>query len=92
MTVKLSQEVAEALDASSDGSVEVVNPNNNRTYVIVDGDMHRQAMNALRRQRQQEDRDAIAEGIAQMEAGEGIPLDEAFEEIRAKLNLPRRQQ
>ena len=37
-------------------------------------------------------RNAIAEGIAQMEAGDGTPIDEAFEEIRDRLGLPDRSQ
>jgi hypothetical protein len=89
MIPKLSQELVDALNAAGNGELEVVNPNDNRVYVVVDGETQRQAMDALRRQR---DRDAIANGIAQMEAGEGIPLEEAFEEIRANLNLPQRQQ
>jgi predicted transcriptional regulator len=39
-------------------------------------------MKALRRQ---QDRDAIAEGIAQMEAGEGIPLEDARKLTRERL-------
>jgi hypothetical protein len=44
-------------------------------------------MAALRRQ---QDHDAIAEGIAQMEAGQGKPLDEAFEGMRERLGFPQR--
>jgi hypothetical protein len=39
---------------------------------------------------QERDREAIAEGLAQMEAGEGKPLDESFESIRASLGFPKR--
>ena len=35
----------------------------------------------------QQDREAIAEGIRQMEAGEGQPLDNAFAEIRSRLGF-----
>lgn len=89
MTPKLSKDLADALNATGNGELEVINPNDNRVYFVVDGETHRQAMDALRRQR---DRDAIANGIAQMEAGEGIPLEEAFNGIRAELNLRRREQ
>ena len=89
MIPKLSQELAEALTVSGEEPLEVVNPNDNRTYFVVDEETHRQAMEALRRQR---DRDAIAEGIAQMKAGEGTPIDEAFEEIRDRLGLRDRSQ
>ena len=33
-------------------------------------------------------RAAIAEGIAQMEAGEGRPAEEAFEDMRSRLGFP----
>jgi hypothetical protein len=39
---------------------------------------------------QQKDLAAIAQGIAQMEAGLGKPLDEAVADIRARLELPAR--
>lgn len=74
MTPKLTTEQLTAVDASGNGSIEVVHPVTNQTYFIVDGNTHRQAMDALRRQ---QDHDAIAEGIAQMEAGQTIPLEEA---------------
>ena len=82
MTAKLSKQLADALHASGDDSLEVVDPRSNRTYVLVDGDTHRRAMEALRRQ---QDRDAIAEGIADMEAGRGVPLDEARKLTRQNL-------
>ncbi len=88
MTAKLSKELADALHATGESELEVVDPGTNRTYVIVDSDVHRRAMEALRRQ---QDRDAIAQGIAEMEAGEGTTLDEAFDEIRANLALRQRQ-
>ena len=91
MTPKLTEEQSAAVDANDTGSVPVVHPSTNRTYFIVDGETHQQAMEALQQKRRQEDHDAIAEGIAQMEAGEGKPLDEAFEGIRTRLQLPRQQ-
>jgi hypothetical protein len=88
MTAKLTKELAAALHATGDRELEVVDPETSRVYFIVDGEMHRQAMDALRRQR---DRAAIAEGISEMEAGLGTPLDEAFDNIRANLGLRQRQ-
>lgn len=82
MIPKLNKKLSAALDANGSDSLEVVNPSNNRTYVLVDRETHRQAMDALRRLR---DRDAIAEGIAQMEAGEGIPLEQARNQTRQRL-------
>jgi antitoxin ParD1/3/4 len=41
----------------------------------------------LQRDRQ-EALEGIREGLAESERGEGIPLDEAFERLRAKHNVP----
>lgn len=85
MTAKLSKELADALEASGASEIEAVDPISGRVYFIVEGETHRQAMEALR---QRQDHDAIGEGIAQMEAGPGKPLDEAFEDIRDRLGFP----
>jgi len=37
---------------------------------------------------QQEAVEGIKEGLAEMERGGGIPLDEAFDEIRERHNIP----
>lgn len=47
-----------------------------------DGDTHRQAMDALRRQ---SDFDAIANGIAQMQTGERISIDVARKGTQERL-------
>lgn len=82
MTAKLTKELADALNATGDSELEVVDPSTQRTYFVVDAEIHRQAMDALRRQ---QDRDAIAQGIAEMEAGEGIPVAEARKLTRERL-------
>lgn len=82
MTAKLNKELSAALHASGGSELQVVDPETQRTYLVVDADIHRQAMDALRRQR---DREAIAQGIAEMEAGEGIPVDEARKRTRESL-------
>ena len=84
MTARLSQELADALHASGAGELEVIDPTTNRVYVVVDNQTHQAAL------RRQQDHDAIAEGIAQMEAGQGKPLDEAFEGMRERLGFPQR--
>lgn len=84
MTPELTKELAAALRASEEGELEVVDPETQRTYYLVDGETHRQAMEALRRQ---QDHDAIAEGNRQMEAGGGKPLRQAAADIRARLGL-----
>lgn len=87
MIVKLTKELAAALHATGEGELEVVDPETLRLYLIVDSEIHRRAMEALRCQ---QDRDAIAQGIAEMEAGEGIPVDEARRLTRQQL-LARKQ-
>lgn len=82
MIAKLSKELAAALHASGDSELEVVDPDTARTYFLVDRDTHRRAMEALRHQ---QNRDAIAQGIAEMEAGQGIPVEEARKLARDRL-------
>lgn len=88
MTAKLNKELAAALHATGNNELEVVDPETQRTYVLVDSEIHRQAMNALNRQ---QDRDAIAEGLMQMELGQGKPLDQAFSDMRSRLGFPKSQ-
>jgi len=88
MSAKLSKDLADALHAAGHGELEVVDPSTNRTYTIVDSEIHRRAMEALR---SQQDRDAIRQGIAEMEAGLGKPLDEAFSDMRSRLGFPHKQ-
>lgn len=83
MAATLTKEQIEALHASHD-VLEVVDPETNRRYVVVEEELHRQAMAALEAKRT---REAIARGIADMEAGRGKPLDEAFEDIRRRLGF-----
>lgn len=71
--------------ATEDGELEFVDPETQRRYFVVDAEIHRKAMEALRRQ---QDRDAIAQGIRKMAAGLGRPLAEAFAETRAKFGFP----
>lgn len=82
MTTKLTKDLTAALHAAGDNELEVVDPETQRTYVVVDVAVHRQAMEALRRQ---QDREAIAQGIAEMEAGEGLPIEEARRLARERL-------
>lgn len=83
MTIHLTPQIAAALQASENHQLELVDPQTNKVFVICDLEMHRKVKAIL-------DRDAIANGIAQMEAGEGQPLDEAFEELRQELKFPKR--
>lgn len=85
MTIQLNKELALALKAAGSDGLEVIDPDSNRVYVIVDEELHRRARRALRAE---EDRDAIAEGISQMEAGQGRPAEAVFEDLRNELGFP----
>lgn len=78
MSIQLPSELSAAI-AQQGQSLEIVDPADQRVYFLVEGETYRQAMDALRRQ---QDHEAIAEGIAQMEAGETMSLDEARERTR----------
>ena len=85
MTPKLNKELSDALHASDNGEVQAIDPETNKMYVLVDGEVHHKAMDALRRQ---DDLAAIQEGIDDMEAGRGMPVEEADSRIREKLGFP----
>jgi hypothetical protein len=87
MIVNLTQEQSAALRSSGDDDCEFVDPLTSRSYVVVDRETHFRAMDALRKQ---QDREAIAEGLAQMEAGQGRALDVAFAEISSRLGFAER--
>jgi hypothetical protein len=88
MIAKLTKELAAALNATGGRELEVVDPETQRTYFLVDSETHRRAMEALR---PQHDRSAVAEGLVQMEEGQGKPLDQAFSDLRSRLGFPQAQ-
>lgn len=85
MIAKLTKEQIDALHASRDHELEVIDPDTQKAYVVVEREKHDRAMDALRRQ---QDREAIAEGISQMEAGLGKPLNQAMQDISERLGFP----
>lgn len=87
--VKLSEEVAEALKASKGEPVSVDVPGFDGRFVVVDQPTHDAAMAALELQRNAE---LIREGIADVEAGRVVPLDEAMDRVRRELGFRARQQ
>lgn len=86
MATELNKELVDALQAAGGEGLEVVDPESNRVYRIIDEETHRRAMLALQAQ---QDRNAIAEGVAQMVSGEGKPAEQSFEEVRQKLGFPK---
>lgn len=87
--VKLSEEVAEALKASKGEPISVDVPGFDRRFVVVDQTTHDAAMAALEFQKNIE---LIREGIADVQAGRVVPLDEAMERVRRELGFRARQQ
>ena len=77
MTPKLTQEQRAALD-QSDGPVLVEDDQRNRVYFLVDE-------STFNKVQQQEDLAAIREGIADMEAGRIVTMEELDARIRARL-------
>ncbi|MEX2139148.1 MAG: hypothetical protein WD894_07805 [Pirellulales bacterium] len=77
MTPKLTPEQREALDRSN-GPVLVEDDETRRHYYLVDEPTFRSIQ-------QQEDLAAIRDGIADMEAGRVVTLDELDARIRARL-------
>jgi predicted transcriptional regulator len=77
MTPKLTPEQREALDRS-DGPVAVEDAETKRVYFLVDESI----IDSLQRQ---EDLTAIREGIADMEAGRLVTLEELDARIHARL-------
>ena len=87
MATELSKDILDALQSAGNGQLEAVDPETGRVYFVVDGETHYRAMDALRRI---DDQDAIARGIADMEAGRGRPVAEADAILREKLGFPQR--
>jgi hypothetical protein len=75
MKAQLTTEQSEALNQSGD-PLPFVDPSTHRVYVLVDQYVHQQAIDALQRQRD-EDEAAIQEGLDDMHTGRGMSLDES---------------
>ena len=84
MIARLTPELKAALDATGNGELELLDPETQRRCVLVDSDTFHQAMEALR---SQQDREAIAQGIAQLDSGEGRSLEESFQAMRTRLGF-----
>ncbi|MCH8921622.1 MAG: hypothetical protein IIA67_00565 [Planctomycetes bacterium] len=86
MIMKLPDELREPLQQSPK-EVRLVDDQTHAVYFVIDEETHRRAMRALK---EQEDNDAIAEGLQQMEAGAGRPLREVDAAIQRDFELPPR--
>lgn len=81
--VKLTEEQRAALEQNPDG-VACEDVATQRVYFLVDEQIHRRAMLALK---EQQDLEAIRRGVAQMEAGGGTPLHESRERLARELGF-----
>lgn len=86
MTPKLSQEQREAIQQHG-GPVEVEDDETRKVYVIIEGDLHQRAMQALE---EHDARRAIRAGIDDLQAGRIVPFAELDSRLRKKLGLPER--
>jgi predicted transcriptional regulator len=77
----LTDEQRKAVDLQPDG-IEVEDPKTRKVYVLADAELHRRAIEALTRQN---DREAIRAGIADMEAGRVVSIEEVDSRIRERL-------
>ena len=75
MKAQLTIEQSDAMNQGGD-PLSLVDPRTHRVYVLVDQDVHQQAMDALRRQRG-DDAAAIQQGLDDMHAGRGMSLEES---------------
>ena len=78
MAAKLSKEQADALNAQGDGRLEVVDPETNRIYFIVDAD-------TLNHLEQRSAREAIERGLADMQAGHSAAVQDVHASLREEL-------
>lgn len=84
--VRLNEEVAEALMKCHGEPLTVEVPGSNRHYVIVDADVHRAGVEAAEKQRIHE---SIKKGFEDIKAGLGKPVENAFSDIRKRLEEQR---
>ena len=86
MTTKLPDELRQPL-RQNPKEVRLEDDQTHAIYFVIDEETHRRAMRALK---EQEDNDAIAEGLQQMETGEGRPLHEVDAAMQRDFELPPR--
>lgn len=86
--VKLTEEVAQALMKCHGEPLSVEVPGYDQRFVLVEQSTFDTARAALELQRSVT---LIREGIADVEAGKVLPLDEAMEQIRRELRFQPRQ-
>ena len=84
MIPELTKELSDALRQSGADRLSVVDPADNRVYVLVDAE-------TLESLEQQQSQQSIQDGLESMEADRGIPIDDADVLMRQRLGFPRRE-
>ena len=87
MTTRLPDELRGPLQQNPN-EVRLEDDRTNAVYFVIDEQTHRRAMKALK---EKEDNDAIAEGLREMERGEGRPLAQVDAAMQKDFELPPRQ-
>ena len=87
MSPGLTDDQRRSLQQHPEKPIEFRDEKTKRLYFIVDPVLLDRAQDAMRRLA---DLAAIQEGIADLEAGRGLPVDEADRQIREKLGFPPR--
>ncbi|MCH8044175.1 MAG: hypothetical protein IID44_10710 [Planctomycetes bacterium] len=86
MTEKLPPEIRDAIQRNPD-QLWLEDEQTHAVYAVVDEQTYRRAMRALQ---EQEDWNAVQQGLKQREQGLGQPLAEVDAEIREEFNFPPR--
>lgn len=76
---KLPSSISEAIKAIDGDELQFVDPETQRVYFLIDSETHRRARAAMQ---QQEDWEAIQEGVVQAKRGESVSADEFRKQIR----------
>ena len=79
MTAKLTKDLSDALHENLNDRLSVVDPTNNRLYVLIEA-------STLAELERQDTHRAIQAGLNSMESGGGQPLNQAMAELRAEFD------
>ena len=80
----MSEEQREALQKDPGKPITIEDDQAQAFYVLIDAELHQRAMTALQ---QQQDWESIQQGIAQADAGDTMPLEEADRKIREEFGF-----
>lgn len=85
MAPRISDELQEAADAQVDRHVVVEHECTQKVYYLYTGELHLRATRAMQAE---DDNQANAEGLRELESGQGRPLHEVDADMRKEFGLP----